>query len=52
MAEIAREVKERLLADPDQYGYAPRALVTDEQRRFLDAVINQEVYRDEWWATL
>lgn len=50
MAEVGQEVKNRLLAEPDQYGYTPRALVTDEQRRFLDAVVSKEIYSDEWWS--
>jgi hypothetical protein len=50
LAEVGQEVKNRLLAEPDEYGYTPRALVTDEQRRFLDAVISKEIYSDEWWT--
>ena len=29
-----------LLADPDEYGYTPRALVTPEQREFLHSLAN------------
>ncbi len=50
LAEVGRQVKSRLLAEPDEYGYTPRDLVTDEQRRFLDAVINREIYTEEWWS--
>jgi hypothetical protein len=51
LAKVGQEVKDRLLAEPDEYGYTPRALVTDEQRRFLDGLINKKIYRDEWWQT-
>lgn len=51
LATVGQKVKDRLLAEPDEYGYTPRDLVTDEQRRFLDGVINKEIYRDEWWET-
>jgi len=50
LAAVALEAKNRLLAEPDEYGYTPRDLVTDEQRQFLEAVIAQEIYSDEWWT--
>jgi hypothetical protein len=49
LAQVAQEAKNRLLAEPDEFGYTPRALVTDEQRRFLDGVISGEIYNDRWW---
>jgi len=50
LAAVGQEAKNRLLAEPDEYGYTPRALVTDEQRRFLDAVISMDIYSEEWWS--
>lgn len=50
LSSVGKMVKSRLLAEPDEYGYTPRDLVTDEQRRFLDAVINKEIYTEDWWS--
>lgn len=51
MAKVAQEAKSRLLAEPDEFGYTPRSLVTGEQREFLEAVIAEEIYDDEWWTS-
>lgn len=51
LAAVALDAKNRLLAEPDEYGYTPRELVTTEQRNFLDAVIAKEIYSDDWWTT-
>ncbi|MDC0936176.1 hypothetical protein OAS39_07800 [Pirellulales bacterium] len=51
LAEVAQDTKSRLLAEPDEYGYTPRDLVTDEQRQFLDDVIAQDIYNEVWWTT-
>jgi hypothetical protein len=50
MASVAQHAKDRLLAEPDEYGYTPRDLVTNEQRDFLDATIAKEIYNEDWWS--
>ncbi len=50
-ADVGRQTKSRLLAEPDEYGYTPRDLVTDEQRKFLDAVIDKDIYNRDWWSS-
>ncbi len=50
LAEVASDAKARLLADPDEYGYTPRDLVTNEQREFLDAAIAKAIYDNDWWT--
>jgi len=47
LSEIAKEVEDRLLAEPDEHGYTPRSLVTDEQKAFLSAMISGEIY-EQW----
>lgn len=49
-AEVGRQAKSRLLAEPDEYGYTYRDLVTDEQWEFLDAVIDKDIYNHDWWS--
>lgn len=51
LAAVGQEVKNRLLAEPDEYGYTPRSQITEEQRRFLDAVINNDICNEEWWSS-
>ena len=50
VAEVAREAKARLLAEPDEYGYTPRDLVSEEQKAFLEAAISKEMYNSDWWT--
>jgi hypothetical protein len=50
LAAVGQKVKDRLLAEPDEYGHTPRSRVTNEQRRFLDGVISKEIYDEEWWS--
>ena len=47
LSEVAKETKARLLAEPDEHGYTPRALVTEEQKVFLEALSTGEFY-DQW----
>jgi len=44
LSEAARRTRDVLLAEPDEYGYAPRSLVTEEQKVMLEAFIAQDVY--------
>ncbi|MEJ2229113.1 MAG: hypothetical protein P8Y67_12965 [Alphaproteobacteria bacterium] len=46
LANVAAEAKGRLLAEPDEYGYTPRKLVTSEQIVFLDALISGEIFEN------
>ncbi|WP_345866782.1 hypothetical protein [Shewanella algae] len=48
LSEVAKEVQSRLLAEPDEHGYTPRALVTDEQKAFMEALSSGELF--EQWA--
>ncbi len=45
LAKVARDVKAQLLAQPDDRGYSQRRLVTEPQRQFLDAVIENDIFR-------
>ena len=47
LSEVAKETQARLLAEPDEHGYTPRALVTDEQKLFLEALSTGELY-EQW----
>ncbi|MDM4772087.1 hypothetical protein [Solimonas sp. SE-A11] len=44
LSEVASSTKARLLASPDEFGYTPRKLVTDEQKQFLEAVISGDIF--------
>lgn len=46
-AKAGAEARARLLADPDEHGYTPRKLVTDEERVFLDALSSGKIF-EEW----
>jgi hypothetical protein len=48
LSAVAKEAQARLLADPDEHGYTPRALVTDEQKAFMEALSSGELF--EQWA--
>ena len=47
LSEVARATRARLLAEPDEHGYTPRKLVTDEQKEFLDSLSSGEFY-EQW----
>ena len=44
---VAKEAQARLLAEPDDHGYTTRALVTDEQKIFMEALSSGELY-EQW----
>ncbi|MCG8518079.1 MAG: hypothetical protein MI794_08815 [Pseudomonadales bacterium] len=48
LAKVAREAQARLLAEPDEYGYTPRKLITDEQKAFMEALSSGDLF--EQWA--
>lgn len=48
LSEVAKEAQSKLLAEPDEHGYTPRALVTDEQKAFMEALSSGELF--EQWA--
>jgi hypothetical protein len=35
------------LREPDEYGYTPRALLTEEKRKFLDDIAAGELWSDD-----
>lgn len=41
----AQKTRDRLLAEPDEYGYTPRSKVTDEQKIFLESMASGEIFR-------
>jgi len=47
LSKVAEETKSRLLAEPDEHGYTPRTLVTEEQKIFLDALSSGEFF-EQW----
>ncbi len=47
LSQVAMETKFRLLAEPDEHGYTPRKLVTEEQKVFLDALSSGELF-EQW----
>ncbi len=50
LSAVAMQAKAKLLAEPDEYGYTPRDLVTDEQKDFLEAAISKDIYDQQWWS--
>lgn len=50
LSAVGRSVRARLMAESDEHGYAPRSLVTEEQQRFLNAVISKEICSSDWWT--
>ena len=46
LAQVAAETKATLLAEPDEHGYTPRKLVTEEQKAFLEALSSGDI--DRW----
>ena len=47
LSTVAREAQARLLAEPDEHGYTPRKLVTEEQRAFLEALASGDIV-EQW----
>ncbi|WP_206074315.1 hypothetical protein [Marinobacter fuscus] len=47
LSAVARETQARLLAEPDEHGYTPRKLVTEEQRAFLEALASGDIF-EQW----
>ena len=45
LSEVAKEAQSRLLAEPDENGYTPRALVTDEQKTFMEALSSGQCHQ-------
>ena len=43
-SQAAAKAKAGLLAEPDEYGYTPRKLVTEHEKIFLDAAISGDIY--------
>ena len=48
LSKVAEETRSRLLAEPDEHGYTPRKLVSDEEKAFLDALASGELF--EHWS--
>ncbi len=46
LSAAAQRTKEYLLAEPDEYGFTPRATVTQEQKDMLEAFISGDVFRE------
>lgn len=47
LSDVAREIQEKLLAEPDEHGYTPRSLTTDEQKEFMEALATGELF-EQW----
>lgn len=47
LSEVARETQARLLAEPDEHGYTPRSLVTEDQKVFMEALASGELF-EQW----
>jgi hypothetical protein len=47
LSQVAREAQARLLAEPDEHGYTPRSLITNEQKEFMNALATGELF-DQW----
>jgi hypothetical protein len=44
LSKVAADTRARLLAEPDEHGYTPRKLVTDEQKKILEAMISGDLF--------
>lgn len=44
LSQAAERARDFLLADPDENGFTPQALVSNEQREMLDAFISGEAF--------
>ena len=47
LSQVAEETAAMLLAEPDEHGYTPRKLVTEDQKAFLVALSSGELF-EEW----
>lgn len=47
LSDVAREIQAKLLAEPDEHGYTPRSLITDEQKEFMEALATGELF-EQW----
>lgn len=47
LSAVAKEAQARHLAEPDEHGYTPRALVTDDQKTFMEALSSGELF-EQW----
>lgn len=45
LSEVAKEKWDRLFAPPDEDGYTPRKLVTDDQKQFLESLISGDLFK-------
>lgn len=45
LSAVAANARSRLLAEPDQYGYTPRKLVSAQQKEFLDLVASGKFFK-------
>jgi hypothetical protein len=48
LSSVAKEAQARLLAEPDEHGYTPRKLITEEQKAFVEALSSGVLF--EQWA--
>jgi hypothetical protein len=46
LADVARKRLAVLLAEPDEYGYTPRAAVTPDQREFLESLADGSAWQE------
>jgi hypothetical protein len=44
LTKAAENARDRLLAEPDEHGYTPRKLVTEQQRQFLKAMTSGDFF--------
>ncbi len=47
LSAVAASTQARLLAEPDEDGYTPRSLVTEEEKLFLSALASGELF-EQW----
>ena len=47
LSTAAEALLNRLMAEPDEYGYSARKLVTEEEKSFLEVLANGELYK-QW----
>lgn len=47
LVAVAVATRKQLLAEPDEHGYTPRKLVSEEQKAFLDAFVSGEIF-EQW----
>jgi len=47
LSTVAKEAQARLLSEPDEHGYTPRSLVTEDQKAFMEALSSGELF-EQW----